>query len=143
MGLHMGQCCRRWMSFFQNGQLCISISCCHLGPNTFFWISGLLIPMGQLQSRVGQKTQVTIRKRSTVILCGREQDCCKSHSALKFTSTGSTSVMEIYRQTTEWPVCGLCYPSRHGRTSSPSQVVFRFADPCHGAERLPRSRSAE
>jgi hypothetical protein len=79
-GLHIGQRCRRWMSFFQNGQLCFSTSCCHLGPNTFFWISGLLIPIDQLQSGADSKTYVTFGKRSTVILCGRERECCKRES---------------------------------------------------------------
>ena len=35
LGLHMGQSCSRCMSLFQNGQPCFSISCSHLGPNTF------------------------------------------------------------------------------------------------------------
>jgi hypothetical protein len=26
-------------------QLCFSISCCHRGPNTLFWISGSLTPI--------------------------------------------------------------------------------------------------
>src|SRR5262249_3503729 len=43
----------------QRGQPCFSISCCHLGPNIFFRISGSLTPMvrpptcdGSLQKRL-------------------------------------------------------------------------------------------
>ena len=36
------------MSRFHRGQLCFSISCCHRGPNTFFWTSGSLTPIARL-----------------------------------------------------------------------------------------------
>jgi len=36
------------MSFLQRDQPCFSISCCHLGPNIFFRISGSLTPMMRL-----------------------------------------------------------------------------------------------
>ena len=43
------------MSRFQNGQPCFSISCCHLGPKTFFRTSGSLTPtlngLGNSESR--------------------------------------------------------------------------------------------
>jgi len=57
------------MSFFQSGQPCLSISCCHLGPNTFFWISGLLIPIAKPQSSADQRKRMTIRKEAMLILC--------------------------------------------------------------------------
>src|SRR5262249_53586686 len=58
------------MSFFHSGQPCLSISCCHLGPNTFFCISGLLIPIGKTPKlgRSGKK-RMTIRKDAMLILC--------------------------------------------------------------------------
>ena len=83
MGLQIGQRCRRWMSFFQKGQLSFSISCCHLGPNTFFWISGLLIPMVRLRGWLDQKTQMPTRKKSDAYIVRWRERLLQAEIALK------------------------------------------------------------
>ena len=83
MGLQIGQRCRRWMNFFQKGQLSFSISCCHLGPNTFFWISGLLIPMVRLRGWLDQKTQMATRKRSEAYIVRSRERLLQAEIPLK------------------------------------------------------------
>lgn len=86
------------MSFFQSDQVCISISCCHRGPKTFFWISGLLIPIGT-DSKVGWiEPQLTIRSRSRYLYCAVERTIVASGVALKTRFSRAIRAIEMLCQ---------------------------------------------